>query len=124
MKKYRVYGTTTVSVVKEVWANSEEEAYDKADLKLNCLTAFCGNGGVDKLVGVYDDDESVAANDTIYYDDIEMIEDDPEYFECEDCGDTCEKKTDIDGTEYWECEGCCQTYDEYGGRYFPKEEDE
>ena len=29
MKKYRVYGTTTVVVRKEVWANSESEAYDK-----------------------------------------------------------------------------------------------
>ena len=57
MTKYRVYGTTTVSVVKEVWANSEDEAYDKAYRQLDSLTVYCGNGGYDKLVGVEEDGE-------------------------------------------------------------------
>ena len=43
MKKYSVRGTTVVTVTKEVWANSEEEAYEKAWGNLNSLTAFCGN---------------------------------------------------------------------------------
>ena len=33
MKKYRVYGTTTIDVTTEVWANSEEEAYEKYKLE-------------------------------------------------------------------------------------------
>lgn len=124
MKKYRVYGTTTVSVVKEVWAANEEDAYERAERELNSLTEYCGNGGYDKLVGVDGHDESVAANDTIYYDDIETIEDDPDYFECCQCGEECEKKTDSDGTEYWWCEGCYKGFDEDGEEYIPEEEED
>ena len=123
MKKYRVCGTTTVTVYKEVWAANEEEAYDKAFRNLNCLTAFCGNGGTDKLVGVYESDESIAADDTVEYDDIEVLEDDPNYFECEECGEECEKKVDSDGTEYWWCENCCKGFDEDGYEYWPEDED-
>ena len=44
MKKYKVIGTVAVSVYKEVWANSEDEAYDKAYEQLSELTEYCGNG--------------------------------------------------------------------------------
>jgi hypothetical protein len=124
MKKYRVCGTTTVAVYKEVWANNEDEAYDKAWSKLTGLTAFCGNGGTDKLVGVYDSDASVAADDNIEYDDIEVLEDDPNYFECDECGEECEKKVDNDGIEYWWCSECCKGFDEDGYEYWPEEEEE
>ena len=124
MKKYSVRGTTTVTVIKEVWANNEDEAYDKAWRELTGLTAFCGNGGTDKLIGVYGSDESVAADDNIEYDDIEMVEDDPDYFECFECGEECEKRTDSDGTEYWWCDNCCCAYDNNGEEYFPDEEDD
>lgn len=123
MKKYRVCGTTTVTVYKEVWANSEDEAYDKAQRQLDSLTEYCGNGGYDKLVGVDGDDESVSADDFIHYDDVEVLEDDPNYFECPDCGEECEKKVDIEGTEYWWCEECGQGFDEDGNEYFPWEEE-
>ena len=124
MKKYRVYGITTVSVVKEIWANDEDEAYRRAERELCSLTEYCGNGGYDKLVGVDGCDERVAADDTIHYDDIETIEDDPNYFECDECGEECEKRVDSDGTEYWWCEDCSKGFDEYGYEYWPDDEEE
>ena len=124
MKKYRVCGTTVVTVTKEVWAANEDEAYNKAFEQLDSLTAFCGNGGIDKLVGVYGDDESVDADGSIEYDDIQVLEDDPSYFECPVCGEECEKKTDSDGTEYWCCDSCDRDYDEDGYEYFPENEED
>jgi hypothetical protein len=124
MKKYSVRGTTVVTVTKEVWANSEEEAYEKAFNRLNCLTAFCGNGGVDKLIGVYDDDESVEADDTIQYDDIEELEDDPDYFECISCDIECDVCESDDGTQYWHCPNCGAYYDEDGDEFYPDDDEE
>ena len=124
MKKYRVCGTTTVIVYKEVWANDEEDAYEKARNRLDSLTEYCGNGGYDKLIGVDGDDESVAVYEDIYYDEIEMLEDNPDYMECEMCGGECEKRVDSDGTEYFECQECYRTYDEDGYEYFPEEDNE
>ena len=120
MKKYKVYGTTVVTVTKEVWANNEDEAYQKAFEKLDCLTSFCGNGGIDKLVGVYGDDESVDADGSIEYDDIEELEDDPSYFECPNCGDECENAEGSDGVWYWRC-GCGACWDNDGYEYEEEE---
>ena len=124
MTKYRVYGTTTVSVVKEVWANSEDEAYDKAQRQLDSLTAYCGNGGYDKLVGVEAEGEEVAADDTITYDECEAIEDDHDHFECYDCDEECEVCETEDGMKYYECSECGACYDENGNEIFFDEEDE
>lgn len=124
MKKYRVYGSTTVTVAKEVWANNEDQAYEKAFDKLSSLTEYCGNGGYDKLVGVDGYNESVNVPDIIEYDDCEVLEDDLDYFECPECGESCEEKSDIDGTKYWWCEDCNTAYDEDGYEYYPEEEDE
>lgn len=124
MKKYRVYGTTVVEVVKEVWANNEDEAYEKASNQLSRLIEYVGNGGYDKLVGVECDDESVAANEDIDYDDCELLEDDPDYFECPNCDDECEKRTDADGEEYWWCDSCCMAFDEDGEEIWPDDEEE
>ena len=124
MNKYCVRGTTVVTVCKEVWANNEEEAFDKAYNELSSLTGFCGNGGYDKLIGVYESDESVSADGTIDYDDIELLEHDPDYFECPDCHEQCERKADVDGEEYWYCENCCQAYDDDGEIVYPDIEEE
>ena len=124
MKKYRVYGNTVVEVVKEVWANSEEEAYEKAEKQLYSLTEYVGNGGYDKLIGVDGNDESVAANENIEYDDCEVLEDDPDYFECSNCDDECEKRTDADGEEYWWCDSCCMAFDENGEEIWIDDEEE
>ena len=119
MKKYSVRGTTVVTVTKEVWANNEDEAYDKAWRELTGLTAFCGNGGTDKLIGVYGSDESVAADDNIEYDDIEVLENDP------DCGEECDVFENDDGTRYYHCVNCGAYYDEDGDEiYLDDDEDD
>ena len=124
MKLYKVYGTTTVSVVKEVWANSEDEAYDRAQNELYSLTEYCGNGGYDKLVGVYGEGESVACYDSICYDEIEVVEDDPDHFECYTCDAECDVCESEDGTKYFVCVNCDTYYDEHGNEIEPEEDDE
>lgn len=124
MTKYRIYGTTTVSVVKEVWANSEDEAYDKAYAQLDCLTAYCGNGGCDQLIGVEGEGESVAADDDITYDDCEVIEDDPDYFECYDCDEECDVCETDDGVKYYRCPSCGTYYNENGEEFCPGDDEE
>ena len=123
MKKYRVCGTTEVTVYKEVWANDEDEAFDKAEYYLSELTEYCGNGGDDKLVGVDEDGESVCVFDSIHYETIEELEDDPDYFECPDCGEQCEKETDANGIEYWLCE-CGACWDDDGNEFYPTTEED
>jgi hypothetical protein len=124
MKKYKVYGTVTVCVTKEVWANSEDEAREKAYDQLSCLTAYCGNGGGDKLVGVDGDDESVDTFDDIEYTDTEEIEDDPDYFECPDCDEECDVCESKDGTKYFCCVNCGNYYDEDGNEFYPDDDEE
>ena len=124
MKKYSVRGTTVVTVTKEVWANSEEEAYEKAWGNLNSLTAFCGNGGTDKLIGVYEDSESISADDTIEYNDIEEIENDPDYFECPYCNAECDVYERDDGSRYYHCVNCGEYYDEDGDEICLEEEED
>lgn len=56
MKQVKVYGITEVSVwvVVDVEDNAEtDDILDAAYKELGSLTGFCGNGGVDKLCGVY-----------------------------------------------------------------------
>lgn len=125
MKKFRVMGTVEVTVYKEVWANNEDEAYNKAYRQLDTLTEYCGNGGIDKLVGVEEEGESVAADGIIEYNDVEVIEDDPNYFECPKCGEECWSREDVEGDEYWWCDDCSQAFDDDGDEVNPDfEEDE
>lgn len=125
MKKYRVHGVVEVEVTKEVWANNEDEAYEKAYNQLSCLTEYAGNGGWDKLVGVDGHDESVdTCGNEINYNDIEELEDNPDYFECPECGEECEVREDSDGDRYYWCEDCEQAWDEYGDEVWFDEEEE
>ena len=124
MKKYKVYGMVTVNVTKEVWANNEDEAREKAYDQLSCLTAYCGNGGYDKLVGVEDDSESVDVFEDIAYDEVEELEDDPDYFECPSCDEECDVCEQDDGTKYWYCPNCGAYYDEDGEEFEPDDEEE
>ena len=125
MKKYAVHGIVEIEVVKEVWANSESEAYEKAYRELSTLTEYCGNGGDDKLVGVGESGESVSTcSNDIEYNDIELLENDPNYFECPKCGEECWSREDVEGDEYWWCDDCYQAFNEGGDEVFPDFEDE
>lgn len=124
MKKFRVEGTTVVTVYKEVWAANEDDAFNKAFNELSSLTAYCGNGGYDKLVGVENHDESVEIGDTINYESVEELENDPSYMECPECGEECEQRADAEGVNYWWCECCCNAYDEDGDEFYPAEDDD
>lgn len=124
MKKFKVMGSVTISVYKEVWANNEEEAYNKAYEELDTLNEYCGNGSYDRLCGVENEGESVAADGLIEYNDIELLEDNPDYFECPECGEECEAREDKDGEKYYWCEDCEQAYDENGDKIWVDEEEE
>jgi hypothetical protein len=125
MKKYRVHGVVEVEVTKEVWANNEDEAYEKAYNQLSYLTEYAGNGGWDKLVGVDGHDESVdTCGNEINYNDIEELEDNPNYFECPECGEECEVRENSDGDRYYWCEDCEQAWDEDGNEIWFDEEEE
>ena len=126
MKKYAVHGVVEVEVVKEVWANSEEEAYEKAAYHLTYLTEYVGNGGDDKLIGVEGEGESVfTCNNEIMYNDIELLENDSNYFECPKCGEECWSREDIEGEEWWWCDDCEQAFNDGGDEVYPDfEEDE
>ena len=127
MKKFKVMGTVAVSVYKEVWANSESEAYDKAYKQLDQLTEYCGNGGYDKLIGVEEEGESVAADGIIEYNDIELLEDNPNYMECPDCQEELEEQFDDDGNRTgWFCPECTNWFDDDGEMISPNwdEDDE
>lgn len=82
MNKYKVYGTYTATITKEVFANSEEEAREVAYVTFGGVTNFCGNGGTDYLVGVYNDDEDCeetiqADGDADFYQgEVEILEED------------------------------------------------
>ena len=124
MKKYQVIGTVAVSVYKEVWANSEDEAYTKAYKELDSLTEYCGNGGYDKLIGVENEGESIAADGIIEYEDIELLENDPNYFECPHCGEECWSREDVEGDEYWWCDDCEQAFNDDGDEVNPDFEED
>lgn len=74
LNRYRVYGHTTVVVTIEVNAESESEAYKEAWNQLDCLKTYAGNGGLDKLIGVSGENETVDVFEGIKYDDVELLE--------------------------------------------------
>ena len=123
MKKFKVYGNYTVTITKEVWANDEDEAITKAEEKFGGIMSYVGNGSMDKLIGVSSDDESIEADGMAEWNEAEELEDDPDYFECPDCGEECERRTDTDDTEYWFCEECCTAFDDEGNEIYPEAED-
>ena len=115
MKKYQVMGTATVTVYKEVWAANEEDAIDRANNELSGLTAYCGNGGYDKLIGVEGSDESIEADGWIDWNDTEVIDDNPDYMECPDCHEELEEQLDDLGNRTgWFCPECTNWFDDDG----------
>jgi hypothetical protein len=57
MKKYSVPFTVTINGEMEIEANSREEAIELVESE--CLSNYCGNGGSNQLVGVYNPDISL-----------------------------------------------------------------
>lgn len=72
--KYIVRGKTIVYVDFECEADNAEDAKEMADYEIGSLTNYCGNGGVDKLVGVYNEDASIYPSDEIEWIDVEKLE--------------------------------------------------
>lgn len=76
MKKYIVTGYTRVNIEVTVEAKNKKEAIEKAYENVS-IDNYCGNGGYDKLIGVYDTDEATAsiyADNELEYEEVEEIE--------------------------------------------------
>ena len=71
--KYIVTGKTNVMVNLEVEADTEEGAMEFACKELGSLTAFVGNGGSDKLVGVSLQKAHIDPSDEIEWIDAHLI---------------------------------------------------
>lgn len=74
MKRLRVLGhaTVTVSTIIEVGDDeslTEEEIYDRARENFGGIMSFVGNGGTDKLIGVSEYEETIAADEEPEFDD-------------------------------------------------------
>ena len=75
MKKYTVTGYANVVVEVTVEAENEEEAIEKAYDNVS-IDNYCGNGGIDKLIGVCNTDEATAGIyvvDELEYEGVEEI---------------------------------------------------
>lgn len=77
MKRYRVYGIMSVVVTTIVESKtdlSEEEIYAKAHENFEGITNYAGNGGVDKLVGVVNESDTIISDDNdVEFNDYEFI---------------------------------------------------
>lgn len=75
MKKFRVYGHTTVVCSMVVGAKNEEEAIKKATDEFGGLTNYAGMGSCDCLVGVLtpEDERCVFPDSEIEFDDCEEV---------------------------------------------------
>ena len=66
---YRVFGHTVVNVSTIVEAESEAEAIEVAQREFEGIDSYVGNGGDDKLIGVEGENETIAADDYVVFDD-------------------------------------------------------
>ena len=76
MKKYIVSGKVTAWLSVELEAENAKEAIEKAYDNVG-IDNYCGNGGVDKLIGVCNTDEATAsiyADSEFEYLEVEEIE--------------------------------------------------
>lgn len=75
--RYAVYGKVVAWVCVELEAKDKEEAIEKAYEECSGLMNFAGNGGCDKLIGVYSTDTaevSISCDDEIEYTEAEEID--------------------------------------------------
>ena len=104
-KIYEVRGTITIEVFKRVKAHDAYEAVELAEKHFNGLTEYCGNGGIDKLIGVDQSSESVSCNGG-YVEWEEAYETDNDNYD-----------TDTDGGFAYKCKLC-------GEEFYYENEDE
>ena len=100
-KIYEVRGTYTISVYKRVKAEDEYEATQLAKEHFSGIEEYVGNGGYDKLIGVSEYSESVAANGEVEWEEAYETDDD-RYDEATD-NEFCTYKCILCG-ETFECE--------------------
>lgn len=72
--KYKVSGNIQVSVGITVEAENEDEAFEKACEEFSGVTNYCGNGGIDKLIGVVGDTEWIEADGSVEFNSVEEEE--------------------------------------------------
>lgn len=76
MKKVRVFGHTTiiVSTIIEVPDDADEDQiYDKVAEKFAGISAFVGNGGTHKLIGVSGKNDTITVDEPVEFDDFTSI---------------------------------------------------
>ena len=71
--KHIVRGKTIVYVDFKCEADNAEDAKEMAEYEVGALTNFCGCGGIDKLIGVYNKDASIYPSEEIEWTDVEEI---------------------------------------------------
>lgn len=106
---YEVRGTYTITILKRVKANSEDEAMELADRYFNGINEYCGNGGWDKLVGVECESESVQADGCVDW--FEAYETDDDRYDEETDNESCTYVCNLCG-ETFKCEND-EVFDEY-----------
>ena len=79
--RVQVFGHTTVTVFIVVDVdveNSEEiveqEIYEQAAEEFGGIQEFAGNGALDKLIGVEDEDSTISADEDVVWDDYTVEE--------------------------------------------------
>lgn len=79
MKRYRVHGCTEIEVtviveVEDGVELSEEEIYAKAEEEFAGIESFAGFGDCDHLIGVSDEEATIAADNEVIFNDYEEEE--------------------------------------------------
>lgn len=74
MAEYRVYGWITARVSTVVDADSEEEAYEKAEYEFNGVENYTGFGDFDHLIGVSGDEDTITCESLVDWSDCEIWE--------------------------------------------------
>lgn len=81
-KTFRVFGHTDVTVSTLVTVDVDEDddteeieqkVYDRAAEEFSGIQSYAGNGGLDKLIGVDHDHDSIAADEDVEWDDFEDL---------------------------------------------------
>lgn len=70
MKRVKVYGKTEVMVYQIVEVEDDatiDDIIDKASEEFEGVQSYAGNGGRDKLVGVYGEDTGIECNDDVEF---------------------------------------------------------